>query len=283
VTTVTDAVYLPGTIVLLSSFLAHNPWFTGDIVVIHDGLSEHDRKRLARFPNLRFHPVGAELKARLAAVTAASPLLARKRPNLLSLEVFALAEYDRVLKCDSDILCVGSVAALMDMDGALFCCPDQSYFKDQVRDLQTYAALDRTSASSSNASDALSVTFNVGVLMISPGRLGPSTYADLVASVQPAAWSDVRTPHSDSVVLNRYFRGAWTQVSNKFNYLILNDTSRHTQAGVRIEDAAMLHFLGRPKPWEPQADATADSMDADRRTAIQLWRNAWKSAFKTSP
>jgi lipopolysaccharide biosynthesis glycosyltransferase len=162
----------------------------------------------------------------------------------------------------------------MEMEGSLLCCPDKSYLRDEVRDYKTYAPMVGVAGTSEKV---LRATFNVGVMLISPGRLGPSTYADLVECVQPASWSEVSTGHTDSVLLNRRFRDTWTQVSERFNYLISKDRGSYTRASVGIDDAVLLHYLGRPKPWEPVAPDVFDTMDPERKTAFQLWRAAWIS------
>ena len=42
-TTVTDS-YVPGAVAMLGSFRAHHPGFDGDVVILHDGLSEARRR-----------------------------------------------------------------------------------------------------------------------------------------------------------------------------------------------------------------------------------------------
>lgn len=274
VATVTDDAYLPGTLVLLSSFLRHNAWFHGHLVVIHDGLTEDSREQLARFPNLRFHPVGPALETRLAAL-AALPKVGRKLPHLFSLEAFNLPGYDWILALDSDILCLGNLEPLIEMDAPLVCCPDQSYFWEQVRDRRTYVPMARPAAV---AADIRSITFNVGVMKIAPRRLSPSVFADLVNQVSPGTWADVRTGHTDSVLLNQHFRGAWTQAPDTFNYLISGGMALYTRGRAPLRDAVLLHFLGKPKPWQPEAAAAAHTMDPERRAAFALWDAAWTSA-----
>ena len=115
--TVTNDAFLPGTLVTIHSFLKHNPWFDGDVVVIHAGLSEEACECVsARGQRVRFHPAGSELVRRIDAVTAARPDFIGKRARFLSLEAFALAGYDKVLFCDSDLLFRQPVAELFEGD-----------------------------------------------------------------------------------------------------------------------------------------------------------------------
>lgn len=268
IATVTDEAFLPGTIVLLSSFLRHNQWFTGDVVIIHDGLPAAARARLDRFPNVRFHAVGSPLKARLAALAAARPKLAMKLPNLSSLEAFSLPGYEWVLKLDSDVLCTGSAAGLIDIDGVLLGTPDQAYFRDQVRHRQTYVPQHK----SLGAPDKVyAKTFNVGVFLFRPGQLGPHVYADLTDRIHPDTWSLVRTGHSDSVVLNERFRGDWTPLPEEYNYVISRDAARYTRPRIALSEAVFLHYVGRPKPWDAAARSAAPALDAERRLAFDLW------------
>jgi hypothetical protein len=265
---VTDAGFLPGTIVLLSSFLRHNPWFTGDIVIIHDGLPEAARAWLHRFPNLRWHAVGNGLKDRLTALAAARPTLGVKLPNLCSLEAFNLPGYDWVLKLDSDVLCTGSAAGLAGIDGALLGSPDQAYFRDQVRHRQTYVPQHKSLGSPDTV---YAMAFNAGVLFLRPGQLDSRVYADLTERIHPDTWSMVRTGHSDSIVLNEHFRGGWTPLPEKYNYVISRNAVRYTRPRSALGDAVFLHYIGRPKPWDAKAAGSVSTMDAERRFAFELW------------
>lgn len=264
----TDAAFLPGTVVLLSSFLRHNPWFTGDIVIIHDGLPDAARARLQRFPNLRFHAVGAVLKDRLAELAVARPKIAAKLPILRSLEAFNLPGYDWVLKLDSDVLCTGSAAGLAGIDGALLGCPDQAYFRGHVRHPQTYVPQHMSLGAAERVS---AMAFNAGILFLRPGRLDPRVYDDLTERVHPDTWLMIRTGHSDSVVLNRHFRGLWTPVPEKYNYMISKDSAHYTRPRCAPSDAVFLHYIGRPKPWDAEAAGAVSAMDAERRFAFELW------------
>jgi lipopolysaccharide biosynthesis glycosyltransferase len=276
VATVTDAEFLPGTCVLLSSFLRHNPWFDGDIVVIQRNLPDDARRTLAGFPGVRWHDVGTELLERVATVTAAYPALARKTPIFYSLEAFNLPDYARVLKLDSDILCMGSAAGLMAMDAVLLACPDQPHFRHQTRDRVTYLP-----HASSSADTAASATFNAGMLLLAPGRLGAGVYNQLLDEVRTETWSAVRTGHTDSIVLNRLFERTWTHCPERYNYFISKDTVRYTRSRASLDDAVFVHFIGRRKPWhrrEPVAGATGD----DYRRALAWWDEA-RAAIRYAP
>ena len=265
--------YLPGTIVLLSSFLAHNPWFDGDLVVVDDGLSPAGAAALARFPRLRLEPIDARLDARLADLITSGVLPPAKRTVLCSLASFGLPGYRRVLKLDSDIVCTGNAAELFTRAEPLVCAFDQAHFRHEIRDLATYAAR----ASGSPAVDP-APTFNAGMMLIDLSRLPRDTFARLLDAVSPSTWAGVRTGHSDSVLLNRYFRGAWTPVDERYNYFISARMGAFTRPRVPLDRAVFVHLLGRPKPWHHDARAAAD-LAGVRQQAFALWDDAWRHAL----
>ena len=267
IATVTDDAYTPGTVVLFSSFLRHNPWFRGDLVVIQAQLSERSRAQLAQFPNVRFHSITAALDERLATL-ASHPAVGRKLTHLYSLEAFNLPEYDWVLALDSDLLCLGDMKGFVAVEGPLVACPDQSYFWERTRDPNTFEPTHPASG------DASASTFNVGVMKITPSRLNPTVFADLVDHVRPETWDRIFTGHSDSILLNRHFRNACVQAPDRFNFLISKGLQHYTRARGLLHDAAMVHFLGRPKPWELEDISVMDAWDPVRRRAFELWRDS---------
>lgn len=108
---------------LLAGIGRHDPGLGAEVVVFHDGLSQGDRDALARLaPGVAFRPFGrAEVLARLGLPAAPPRLedaLARFSPlHLAKLDLPALlADFDRVVWMDADMLVRGPVADLWDVD-----------------------------------------------------------------------------------------------------------------------------------------------------------------------
>lgn len=261
VATVTSAAYARGTQVLLSSFLRHNPWFTGTLAVIHDP-HEPPPDVLRRLPNVRWHPVSDELVRHLTA----TEYTVLKAPRFHSLEIFRLREFERVLYLDSDVVCTGDARGLFDMEGALLCSPDQAHFWRLARNRATYVPQIRPLAAPETV---FARTFNTGVMRLTPALLDESTFADLLGRIATRDWSAIRTGHSVSVVLNDHFSGTWTEVSERFNYLISSGMLRYRRHRVPVSDAAFLHFIGRPKPWEARSRETI--FNDDHQFALNAW------------
>lgn len=261
VATVTSAAYAAGTQVLFSSFLRHNPWFAGTLVVIHDP-QEPPTDVLRRMPNMRWHPVSDELAARLTATEYTTI----KAPRFHSLEIFRLGEFDRVLYLDSDVVCTGDARALFDIEGALLCCPDQAHFWGLARDRATYETRQDALAAPDTVFDR---TFNTGVMRLTPALLGASTFGELLGRIETRDWRAIGTGHSVSVVLNDHFSGVWTEVSERYNFLITSGMLNYRRPRGPAADAVFLHFIGRPKPWEPHSRDTI--FNDDHRLALDAW------------
>lgn len=263
VATVTSAAYANGTQVLLRSFLRHNPWFAGTLAVIH-APQEPPSEMLRSLPNVRCHPASDELAQSLTATRSAD--LADKTRRFYSLESFRLREFDQVLYLDSDIVCTGDARGLFDMDGALLCSPDQAHFWGRVRDRTTYVTKDEMLAAPESV---FLRTFNTGVLRLTPALLAESTFGELLRRIGTRDWDAIRTGHSVSVVLNEHFTGTWTEVSERYNYLITSGMLHYRRQRVPVSDAVFLHFIGRPKPWEPGSRETI--VNHDHQRALNAW------------
>ncbi len=126
--TVTTEPFIPGTLVMLHSFLRQNPWFHGDIVVIHDALDTTSCHTFTKgFDRVRFLPISTRLNACLQALIAHRPDFASQQAQFYSLETLRLTGYDKVLFCDSDLLFRRSIGELFETHKALICCGDALY------------------------------------------------------------------------------------------------------------------------------------------------------------
>ena len=246
--TATTESFVPGTIVTISSFLKHHPFFDGDIVVIHDALPALQRQRVNEIcGEVRFEQVSAELRTRLAALKAAQPRLAHRLGELYSLEAFRLKGYRKVLFYDSDVLLRASVEELFRSPALLQCRSDEAGLRGQWRDVDNYEPVPPRAG-------ALERTFGSGFLMIDGQLLEEAgSYAKLLALVSPETWRDRATQHTDQLVLNRHFAGRQTLVDWRYDFVVPMAGEIHASEGWTVEDAKALHFAGPVKPWMTDA------------------------------
>ena len=264
--TVTTERFVPGTLVMLDTFLEHHPRFGGDIVIVHDGLPEALRRALAEsFGRVRFEPVSGELRERLERL-AALPVFRNRLPNFYFLEAFRLGGYRKMLYCDSDLLFRAPVGELFDSEEVLLCC----------RDRVSLRAGEGIGGSREGA-PALVETFNGGFLIIDGQLRGGHCYADLLAMLSPETWLDTGSPHTDQLLLNRYFAGRQTLVSSTYNYLLGSAGAIRAREDLDAESAKVLHFNYRIKPW--MTDAMLHWLQGDParepQPAFKLWYDAY--------
>ena len=278
--------FVPGVLVALCSFRQHHPGFNGDLVVLHDALSPARRQHLAQAcPGVRFEPVSAALRERLATLGTARPDFRARLPQFYSLEAFRLRGYRKVLYCDSDVLFQAPVADLFDSPGALLCCGDEVFLHGGARDAATFAPLrpaqpsgaEGSATAASVAAEVLQRPFNAGFLFIDGRLLERGCYADLLSLVSPDTWCGTSTTHTDQLILNRHFAGCQTLVGWRYNFLLPFAEAIRAREGVNAEDANALHFLGPVKPWMPEAMLQWAEGDPKHKplSAFRRWYDAY--------
>lgn len=116
--TATSERFVPGTLVMLGTFLQHHPEFAGDLVVVQD--------------------VSPELGDRLARLNAVHHRFRCRTASLYYLDAFRLRGYRKVLCCASDLLFEVPIGELFDATDALICCGDREFLAGRARDAATY-------------------------------------------------------------------------------------------------------------------------------------------------
>ena len=284
VTAVTDS-FVPGAVAMLGSFRAHHPRFGGDVVVLHDSLSEESRTVLAAAGgHVRFEPVRPALLervARLRRVARLQEAYPRVRPPTMfyALDAFRFGGYRKVLYYDSDMLFQGPVDELFDTDAALLCCGDRPYLMGRVRSAETHRDLERGAKDANHP--VLERTFNCGFLLIDASRAGERVYAELLALMAPEAWHGFATKLGDQDVLHRYFAGRQTLAGWTYNYFVPEAPIIRARTGLDAAHAKVLHFKGPVKPWTTDAMlgwAHGDDAPPHRRPAGVLFRR-WYDAY----
>ena len=253
--TITDDGFIDGTEMLVFSFLRHNPWFAGRILVLEGGaLSEASKARLRALAPVEFIAPGADLGARVASLTQAIPSLKRAGPRFASLEAFGLVDFERVVYIDSDAFVTGDLSPLFfgeHLDARpLLASPDGSRYDELLGDADAARESNRQ-----RYGVALSGCFNSGVLSIGGECLRREVRDALVASIDPAFWRGVETVGwTDQLILNRHFAGQATLLDGRWNYMPILEAKIRRAHRLHCLDARIVHMAGRCKPWEAPPD-----------------------------
>ena len=277
--TATTADYLPGTLVTVGSFLKHHPDVDGDVVIIHDGLDERHQAYLAALSDrVRFVPVSAELRERLARVGAALPRFAPILNHLHAFEAYKLTGYRKLLLCDGDLLFRQPIRELFDAEDALLCCSDLAHLSGRRRDPSTFALLDDSAPSPCGVLDR---TFNDGFLLIDAALTGEGTYAHLLSLVTPESWRGTATPHFKQFLHNRYFHGRHTLIGSTYNFVLRHADLVTAREGLTAADAKVLHFNLPVKPWTPAAMLRWTCASAPV-PVFDFWYDAWTECLSAA-
>jgi hypothetical protein len=220
---------------LIAGFRRHNAGFAGKFVIFHDGLGAEQQGQLrALWPDMVFHPYGPEVVSRrfgpaidLGGVLARfSPMIFAKfeMPDLL-------AEYDKCLWLDVDMLVQGDLTDLWSFDVLAWRPLPQGAFARRAAVMAAFADL---------RGDAALPLLNGGV--VGMGRGLPISTADLYAMAARLI-ADSNAASVDELAL--YFlaasRGvAVTLLDMRFNHPVVAPGGR---------DALLVHAIGPDKFW----------------------------------
>jgi len=268
---VTSDNFLPGTVVMLHSFLQHHKQFRGDICIIHDGLSLQSQAILEdNFQSLKFLTASSRLTEKLDALVAAQPKIASRRARFLSIEMFALSGYDKLLFCDSDMLFRGSVADLFAQQAELICCGDGAHYHGNARDPETFLEV-----SPETSCDALEQTFNAGFMLFDASLCNAENYAALIDMISPERWQKIQTGHTDQMLYNVHFAGRQKLASPAYNYLLAYSDAIIQKSGAKLSEALVLHYNGPVKPWSPGAILENFQDRPMLIQSVQIWNKAF--------
>lgn len=270
--TITDDGFIDGTEMLVFSFLRHNPWFEGRILVLAGGpLGEASKARLRALADIEFIAPGADLDARVASLTQAIPALKRAGPRFASLEAFGLVDFERVVYVDSDAFVTGDLSPLFfgeHLDHRpLLASPDGSRYDELLGDLDGAREANRQ-----RYGVALSACFNSGVLSIGGDCLQRHVRDALVASIDPDFWRGVETVGwTDQLILNRHFAGRAALLDGRWNYMPILEAKIRRAHRLHCFDARIVHMAGRCKPWETPPDDLFEQAPGLAKF-YELWR-----------
>lgn len=276
--TVTSPDFIVGTLIMLNSFLRHNRWFKGDIIIIHDQLPEKFRGFFNFYKNIKFQQISNSVKQKVINLSEKLPHLnlQKKIPRFYSLEIFHLFShnYEVLLFCDSDILFLNNIQELFNLKDNLYCCGDKYYYTQSTINTKTYTPIEN-SASSQNDQDTLYSTFNSGFMLFSKELMSDTLIQDILELLDTKVWSNIQAPFTDQIIFNLYFKDRHIILDPKYNYLVSHRDMINTRKNISSKDLKVLHFNGKTKPWDHFQVLEATSNDTTSLAFFQLWHKAY--------
>ena len=270
--TVCDAKYTPYANIMIESFLAHNDWFEGDIIVLTDHSSVEILERyLLNDSRIKIRCASADLLRRSNEISKRIPSLSGLEARFLALETFALTEYDRVVFLDGDILVIKNLIDLFELEADFSAAPDSCFYLDQVRDGVSHRKIDKKFENSYGR--YIADSFNSGVMSISSKFLNDETYQTLLEFMSPSTWNEIDVPQlADQIILNRFFEDKVTKLSGKYNFVIFLESKIRELEKVLLTDVSVVHYAGKVKPWDRIPPELFD-------IKIWKWVELWRERF----
>ncbi|MEL6392771.1 MAG: glycosyltransferase [Bacteroidota bacterium] len=274
VVTICTPNFVPGTLVTLYSFRKYNPWFQGDTIVIVDDPSPTMKKHLAYLPDVKLHQLGSDLLHRSAEVTEADNSGRVFQAHFYSLELFNLKGYDRLLFLDSDLLILNSLHELFLMEDPMICVGDGFHYRDKLREGASYNTYKPSVWKSKK--ETWGGCFNSGLLLYDGSWANEKNYQALCRMVTTEGYSQQAMRLQDQMIQNIYFRDQFTLVSGRYNYRLgLVADGILEKDGIRQEDAYVLHFTARKKPWLHHEALDRLTDNPRYFDAFRLWQTHW--------
>lgn len=274
VATVTTSSFIPGTLVLLHSFLNSNPWFKGDILIFHDQLPDTFKELLQRLHPIRFFQIKKDLLQRIHTLIPEYSDFERRKAQFYSLDVFEITEYDKLLFLDSDMLIRGSLQEICERKEPFLACGTVGYYKPD-----------------NNKNNPFQVEkFNAGFMCIHRTMLGKSVRNELLNRVsiefftpffQWAENHQLPRVGTDQIILNTQFGDHATIVSAEYNYRtgIAHEILMHDNC--RMENAKIIHFTGGKKPWMPVKLLEHLFRQSNGLPIFSLWTETWLTLLQS--
>jgi len=255
--TVTDKSFFQGTLVMLNSFLYHNQWFDGNILIIEDDLDDFMKEVLSLFPKVEFIEISERLKERLDLFEKVLPHYALAIRKFYILETFRLDTTDQLLYLDSDMLCLNNIKSLLSINNCgLVAAPDKSYYLGEQREEKTFVSYPMTEQLEG---ETYLDCFNSGMLLVNYTKLKPNVYDDILSFLSPMKYAEVKTGHGDQYLLNRFFKSDYHKVSAAYNYMLHCEKAIYGSTGILPSEASLLHYVKSTKPWMSNSDETSFS------------------------
>jgi lipopolysaccharide biosynthesis glycosyltransferase len=278
--TISDAEFSIASEVLIYSFLKYNPWFKGELLIIADDLPDDHKCRLEKLAPVRVMSPDPRLRESVDRLQAKEPRLKDIYRRLFSLEIFRLAEYDRVVYLDSDMYCSGDISELFSASNPLLACPDGFTYADQIR-----ALLDGSDqiTATERYGKTFNSSFNAGVLSVGSELLGESTYTQLLNLLNYDVWQALgESIFTDQMALNIHFENNFTALDGKYNYVIFLEGYQKGMDNLSLLDARIVHFAGPIKPWNCYAPEELLERAPNFIKFIDVWRELLDEARSTN-
>lgn len=225
----------------MTSLIENNPDVHFVFHVFAFAVSDDHRQRLRQFENkfdvsARIHIIDPAVFKEFGRFTQSSYYSPSIFSRLL-IPTMLQGTTDRVLYLDADILCVGNIAALLDMD---------------IGDTIALVVPDAEATTRRRCAELRlkqQRSFNSGVMMMNVGLWMENRITERTIDALLTDGDKFRFPDQDA--LNVVLEGHARFIDKKWNYLygLVGDLERDRRKMQLAGEAVFIHFAGAVKPW----------------------------------
>ena len=273
VVTICTNSFIPGTMVMIYSYLKYNTWYKGDFIILVEEITEDMKKFLAYLPNVKFHKVGQKVLDRAETVTQNDQSGKIFKSHFYSLELFNISGYKKLFYVDSDMVILGNLMELFAIDAPMICVGDSFFYKDQLRDPKTYNLVKPKMWESKNK--YWGDNFNAGLILFDESMATSQNYENLTEMIRVDGYSSQAMRLQDQMIQNIYFRGQYTLVSSKYNYRLGIAKQEFEKDNIRLEDAIVIHYTARKKPWLFKEALSRSINNKNYIKPFMIWQHHW--------
>lgn len=233
--------------------------------MIADKLTDESIRRLGIFPKIRIEQPENSLLQKLDDLCSVLPIFRSRIPGFFSVEIFRFTKYEKVLFLDSDMIVVQDIEELFDLPAHFYGCAE--WFSGKVRNLTDYKSV----FSNENVEGVIENAINTGFMLISGEAIGDKVYQGLTEMVSPKNFENSVTLNTDQLIINKYFRNQITPLDTRYNYRPKNSKGILSKENIKLEDAKIIHFLLKTKPWNLDKVMPTSEQNIDLLKSYELW------------
>lgn len=273
--TVTTPNFLPGTLVMLHSFLTHNPWFNNNIYIIHDEIKGPQKKLISAIYPVQYLNVSSDINEKVKNIIPDYTDFERRKAQFYSLELFEIENEESILFLDSDMLIRSNISEIQEWCSPFYACGTvNKYKKDYLNPI-----INPFDIESFNAGFML-FDSSIRTKSIKQALIGMISKRFFNAFITYAKNNNIPRVGSDQIILNTFFKDKTTYISGKYNYRIGISNEIELKDNIKYNNASILHYTGSKKPWMMDKIIHHLSTHNQNSNIFIEWQNAWLETLK---
>mgnify|MGYP001802610606 CR=1 FL=1 len=123
---------------------------------------------------------------------------------------------------------------------------------------------------------ALTATFGAGLMLLSSQLRGPEIFDKYLDGISSFDTDLHALGHTDQKILNQLYDGQVTRIGPEYNYHLPMRSLIQSTSGINLASAAVIHFGGFKKPWDPLARPLYATHGEEISKALTLWQDAYQ-------